>query len=388
MPLEAKQIEIVKSTIPLLEAGGETLVTHFYKSLLAEYPEVIPFFNSTHQQNGDQPRALARAVLCYAKHIDNLGAIGPLAGQIINKHVSLNVRAEHYPVVGTCLLKAMVEVLGADTATKEVLDAWGAAYFQLADILIAAEAGIYKANAEKNGGWLNEREFVLARKVKESDEITSFYWKPKDGKPVMAYTPGQYIGMLINVDGQVTRRNYSLSQMSNGEEYRTSIKREPNGMVSNHIHNMPIGESVHFFPPAGDFTLQEHFTRPVVLISGGVGITPLLSMAQKTLESSNSHVTFIQTARDSKVQAFKSFLEGLVEKYPGRMTYHEFYSNEDSAVPKYLEKDILAGMLPTDPDVYFVGPKPFMSNMKKFLIALGVPESQHYFEFFGPASDL
>jgi nitric oxide dioxygenase len=388
MPLDSKQIAIVKSTVPLLEKGGEVLINHFYKALLNDYPEVIPFFNKTHQADGSQPRALTRAVLGYAKNIDNLAAIGPLAGQIINKHVSLNVKAEHYPIVGTCLLKAMVEVLGKETATKEVLDAWGAAYFQLADILIAAEKGIYKANAEKTGGWQNERRFVLDRKVKESDEISSFYWKPKDGKPVMAYTPGQYIGLFTMIDGQLTRRNYSLSQMSNGQEYRISVKKEPNGVVSNHLHNMPVGGSVNFFPPAGDFTLQEQSTRPLVLIAGGVGITPLISMAQKTLQDSTRPITFIQNARDPKVQPFKPFLQELSRKYPGRMQVHEFHSHADETNPKFLTKDQLSTLLPSNPDVYFVGPIPFMSAMKRHLTDLNVPVAQQNFEFFGPAGDL
>jgi nitric oxide dioxygenase len=392
-PLDAKSIKIVKSTVPILEAGGEKLIKHFYKVLFADFPQVAPFFNKTHQINGDQPRALARAVLGYAKHIDNLSAIGPLANQIVHKHVSLNVRPEHYPAVGQCILKALEEVLGKETATKEVLDAWGAAYNQLADILIAAEAGVYKSNAEKPGGWVNEREFVLDRKVKESEEISSFYWKPKDGKPIMTYTPGQYIGLMTMIDGQITRRNYSLSQMANGQEYRISVKREPGGLVSNHLHNMTAGELVQFFPPTGDFVLPEESSsssRPLTLIAGGVGITPLLAMAEKTLADHPSRsVTFIQTARDPKVQAFKPSLEALVKKHSGRLQLHEFHSHEDKTNPKFLSREDLQKMIPdSDSDVYFVGPKPFMSCLKKHLTELKVPANQQKYEFFGPASDL
>ena len=70
--LTDRQKEIVKSTVPLLETGGEALTTHFYKTMLGEYPEVRPLFNQAHQQSGAQPRALAHSVLMYAKHIDKL----------------------------------------------------------------------------------------------------------------------------------------------------------------------------------------------------------------------------------------------------------------------------------------------------------------------------
>ena len=105
--LTAEQRAIVQSTVPLLESGGEALTTHFYKILLAEHPEVRPFFNQAHQANGDQPRALANGVLMYARHIDRLEQLGGLVSTIINKHVSLQIEPAHYPVVGACLLRAI-----------------------------------------------------------------------------------------------------------------------------------------------------------------------------------------------------------------------------------------------------------------------------------------
>ena len=76
--LTAPDRAIVKSTVPLLESGGEALITHFYQTLLNEYPQVRPLFNQAHQANGDQPRALANGVLMYARHIDQLDELGDL----------------------------------------------------------------------------------------------------------------------------------------------------------------------------------------------------------------------------------------------------------------------------------------------------------------------
>jgi nitric oxide dioxygenase len=387
MPLSPKAINIVKSTVPLLETGGEILIKHFYQILLTDYPDVVPFFNKSHQTTGDQPRALARAVLAYAKNIDNLGALGPVAGPIIHKHVSLNVKPEHYPIVGQVLLRSLVEVLGKETATPEVIEAWGSAYQQLADILIAAEEGVYKANEEKPGGWRNEREFVLARKEKESSEITSFYWKSKDGKPIVAYTPGQFIALQTRINGELVRRNYSLSALPNSSEYRISVKLHPHGVVSTYLHNLAVGSNMQFFPPAGDFVLKES-TRPLVLIAGGVGITPLISMAEKTLAEGKRDVTLIHSSRNQEVHGFKGYFESLASRYPGRLTIINHYSNPDSATTKLFTREDLARALPPSPDVYFVGPEPFMKNIKQYLTELGVPASQYAYEFFGPGKDL
>ena len=124
--------DLVKATIPLLESGGEALTRHFYDIMLGEYPEVRALFNQAHQASGEQPRALANGILQYARHIDRLEALGPLVGQIVHKHVSLQVLPEQYPIVGSCLLRAIREVLGPEIATDGVIEAWAAAYQQLA----------------------------------------------------------------------------------------------------------------------------------------------------------------------------------------------------------------------------------------------------------------
>ena len=151
--LTADRTAIIKATVPILETSGEALTTHFYKIMLGEYPQVRPLFNQAHQASGAQPRVLANGVLTYAKNIDRLQELGPLAAQIVNKHVALQVLPEHYPIVGACLLRAIREVLGPDIASDAVIDAWAAAYQQLADLLIGAEAAVYDKLTDAPGGW-------------------------------------------------------------------------------------------------------------------------------------------------------------------------------------------------------------------------------------------
>ncbi|WP_109480709.1 NO-inducible flavohemoprotein [Paraburkholderia sp. C35] len=391
--LSAEHRAIVKATVPLLESGGEALTTHFYKTMLAEYPSVRPLFNQAHQQSGDQPRALANAVLMYARHIDQLEQLGGLVSQIVNKHVALNILPEHYPIVGACLLRAIREVLGAEIATDAVIAAWGAAYQQLADLLIGLEENVYVEKETATGGWRGTRPFVVARKVKESDEITSFYLRPADGGDLLEFHPGQYIGLKLTVDGEEIRRNYSLSAASNGREYRISVKREPNGKASNYLHDsVHEGATLQLLTPSGDFTL-EHSDKPLVLISGGVGITPTLAMLHAALQTSRP-IHFIHAARHGGVHAFREFIDDLAAHNPQLKRFYVYEKPRQQDVAHHAEGYIDAARLiewlpaTRDLDVYFLGPKSFMKAVKHHLKAIGVPEKQSRFEFFGPASSL
>ncbi|TKC86320.1 NO-inducible flavohemoprotein [Trinickia terrae] len=391
--LSAEHRAIVKATVPLLESGGEALTTHFYKLMFSEYPEVRALFNQAHQASGEQPRALANGVLMYARHIDQLEQLGGLVSQIVNKHVSLNILPEHYPIVGKCLLQAIHEVLGAEIATDAVIEAWAAAYGQLADLLIGLEEQAYSEKEHAPGGWRGTRLFRVARKVKESDEITSFHLRPDDGGELLAFKPGQYIGVRFAIDGEEMRRNYSLSAAANGSEYRISVKREPSGKVSNYLHALVNeGDALELFAPSGDFTLEAS-DKPLVLISGGVGITPTLAMLQAALEADRP-VHFIHAARHGGVHAFREAIDKLAERHP---KLKRFYCYEESRTGDrqadatgYLDEALLERWLPQtrDVDVYFLGPVAFMKAIKRHLKAIGVPESQSRYEFFGPAGAL
>ncbi|QID19744.1 NO-inducible flavohemoprotein [Nitrogeniibacter mangrovi] len=393
--LTERQRDIIKATVPLLETGGETLTTHFYTVMLNEYPQVRPMFNQAHQASGTQQRALANGVLMYARNIDRLEALGPLAAQIVNKHVALQVQPEHYPIVGTCLIRAIDEVLGPELATDEVIDAWGAAYQQLADILIGAEDAVYDSLASAPGGWRGSREFRVVRKVPESAEITSFYLEPVDGGPVLTYEPGQYIGLRLVIDGDEIRRNYSLSSAPNGRGYRISVKREPAGVASGHLHDhIHEGSTLELFPPAGEFTLGDG-DGPLVFISGGVGITPTLAMAEAALNDGDRSIVFIHYARDAQAHAFGDVIDAWAARYSRfrRFVVYEHDQEGASRQPDAVGRptfEQLKQWLPADGDfdAYFLGPKPFMAAIKRYLNELGLPAERGRYEFFGPAEAL
>lgn len=386
------QRDLIKATVPLLESGGEALTTHFYRMMLSEHPEVRPLFNQAHQASGDQPRALANGVLMYARHIDRLEALGPLVRQVVNKHVALQILPEHYPIVGGCLLRAIREVLGAEIATDAVIEAWTVAYQQLADIFIGAEEQLYTENAAAPGGWRGARSFRVARKVVESAEITSFHLVPVDGGALLDHQPGQYIGMRLLLDGEEVRRNYSLSALANGHEYRISVKREVGGRVSNHLHdNVQVGDELELFPPSGEFTLSAS-DKPLALISAGVGITPALAMLDAARHSGRP-IHFIHCARNAEVHAFRDWVDAHAAEHPQirhYVCYSEPREGDRADATGFLSRDLLEQWLPAerDLDAYFLGPKPFMAQVRRHLQALGVPAEQSRYEFFGPASAL
>jgi len=129
-----------------LEKHGLAITTAMYARLFTD-PEIAAMFDRAAQQSGEQPRRLANAILAYAKNIDKLGNLGPAVQKMVQRHVETGVKAEHYPFVAAALLPAIRDVLGAEVATDAVLNAWGEAYWMLADILIAAETDQYEALA-------------------------------------------------------------------------------------------------------------------------------------------------------------------------------------------------------------------------------------------------
>ena len=136
--LTPDQIAIVKATAPLVAQHAERITSVFYPMMFERYPEVRKVFNQAHQQGGSQPRALANAVIVYAANIDNPGALGGVVERIVQKHVSLNISPPQYQIVGECLMEAIRRVLG-EAVTPDIAAAWGAAYWNLANLLIAAE---------------------------------------------------------------------------------------------------------------------------------------------------------------------------------------------------------------------------------------------------------
>ena len=188
--LTPAQVAIVKSTAPALKEHGVDITALFYSNMLKAHPELNDIFSEVSQTTRRQPRALAASVVAYATYIDDLGKLGPAVERIAHKHASVHVEPAHYDVVAKYLTNAIIQVVGADVLTGALYDAWIAAYWNLAYVFIDREHALYK-----EAGWVGWRDFVVEKKVQESDEVTSFYLRPKDGKALPPYRPGQYISV-------------------------------------------------------------------------------------------------------------------------------------------------------------------------------------------------
>lgn len=391
----AKTISLIKATVPVLQQHGEAITRHFYQLMFREHPQVKAFFNETHQASGTQAKALAGAVLAYAAHIDRVEELSAALPRIIQKHAALGVLPEHYPIVGACLLRAIQEVLG-DAATDEIIAAWGEAYQSLADLLIKAEEQVYAANAQRPGGWRGTRTFRIARRVPESELITSFYLEPVDGKPLLDFIPGQYLTLVLTVDGHEVRRNYSLSDAPGKPWYRISVKREEGGRISSWLHDeAQPGTELQVQAPCGDFTLEpaaNDSARPLVLVTGGVGITPAMSMLEAAAPTGRP-IRFIHAARHGGVHAFRARVDALASQHGNvevLYVYDQPRPHDEPHATGLLTQDLLARQLPADRDVdvYFLGPKPFMQAVYRSGLALGVAPERLRYEFFGPLEAL
>ena len=395
-----EQKQLVKSTAPILREHGVLLTTHFYNRMFEYNPELKHVFNMGNQQNKKQQTALAMAVLAYAEHIENPGVLMPVVNNIGHKHTSLDIRPEHYAIVGKHLIASIGEVLGS-AASSELLEAWALAYQQLADIMSGHEQKIYSQQTAKTGGWAGWRPFLVKQKIKESEEITSFYLYPSDGGAVANFHPGQYLSLRIFLPelNLLQPRQYSISCAPNGIYYRISVKREsgcqhPDGMISNRLHNhIQEGDLIDISAPAGTFVLDEQSDSPKVLISGGVGQTPLLSMLEELIgkgDEMKTPITWVHGCRNEGVHAFKDRLVEL-EQNCAFLKKHIFYDSPAETTADqhrgWVELAMIADdILQENADYYICGPAPFISKHHNFLLAKGVPKEKIRFEEFGPAS--
>lgn len=403
--LSTHSIQVIKSTVPVLEIHGVTITKRFYELLFSNHPELLNIFNHANQKQGKQQTALANAVYAAALHIDNLAAIIPVVKQIGHKHRSLGVKPEHYPVVGKYLLMAIKEVLG-DAATEEIMSAWAEAYGIIADAFISIEKEMYEETRSQAGGWDGFRAFRIDRVVKESEVISSFYLVPEDNGAIASFLPGQYVSVKIKKEGaEYTQiRQYSLSDVSGKPYYRISVKREDayqersEGAVSTYLHQCAQeGTTLMLSAPAGDFVLDTADERPVVLLSGGVGLTPMISMLNTLTEHYPSRpVTFIHAAQHGGLHAMRDQVNALAEQHP-QLSVHYCYAQptEEDRQQRHFHKEgyiDLAWLQSVIPDAnasyYFCGPTPFMAVINESLQQWGIPQADIHFEFFGPAASL
>jgi nitric oxide dioxygenase len=383
----------IDASVPVLREHGLTITRTFYRNMFEAHPELKNLFNMGNQASGVQQQSLASAVFAYAANIDNASVLAPVVSRIVHKHVSVGITAEHYPIVGRHLLGAIQEVLG-EAATPPLLDAWSEAYTELAAALIAAEKAMY-AQAGIAPGQLRDMRVIEVRC--ESEDIKSFVVEPVDGQAAPAFKPGQYVTVSVTFDNGATQlRQYSLSDAPNPRTLRISVKRErrgdvkPAGLVSNWLHdNAGRGTIVRVTHPFGDFTPDTESTSPIVLLSAGVGITPMISVINRIAQASpNRRVIFAHATRDSTYHAHRADVAAAMKTMPDLqvVTFYEDGNDCDgvATIAGRMTLAKLPGWAYDQGSVYLCGPVEFMQEQWRALIKAGVPESRLHREVFGP----
>ena len=394
MSLTNETKEIIKATVSIIEKNEAELTKRIYPLLFTRDPAMKIFFNRDHLRKGTQPRAFIGSIIEYAKNIDNLDAIKPLINDIAEKHAALNIKPVQYTIVNICLLEVFGKALGT-RGTHVVKKAWKEAIEDLANIIIKAETRKYEETLAKEGGWKGFKKFTITNKENESAIITSFYLEPTDGKTIVIGKAGQYINMMLDVPERGTVfRNYSLSSNPNSNYYRISVKREENGLVSNYLHDiLSQGDKIKLSPPYGSLYLKET-DKPVVLISGGVGITPMISILQDAVKQQlTRQICFIHGARNKNTHAFKDDVVTLTADHDN-VNHHFFYSRnsvksadtEPGRITMNSVKDIASHQ--KDAEFYLCGPAQMMKDLYRELINWGVNQNNIVYEYFGPKRDI
>ncbi len=246
--------------------------------------------------------------------------------------------------------------------------------------------------------WAGWRPLTVVGHTFESDFVTSFFLRPSDGSPI-AHRPGQHLTLLLDIPGRPRlKRSYSISSAPGGHAYRISVKRETFGLASNWIHkSLQTGAEIPALAPQGSFVLPKAPPRPIVLLSGGVGLTPLVSMlGALTGRNATLPVHFIHSTANRATHVFADHIREIAAASPN-LHSTVFYSRpgaddvegRDYDIAGRIDMGWLSENTPlADADFYMCGPRPFMRRFALGLINAGVPRQQIHAEFFGPVEDL
>ncbi len=392
--LSAQSESVVRATAPVVAEHAVEITSRFYPAMFEAHPELLDLFNRGNQANGDQRRALASAVVSYATHLVDEQArdFQPVLERIAHKHVSLGIRREQYTIVGRHLLGAVADVLG-DAVTPEVANAWDEVYWLFATELIAEEARLYKAaGVDPHEPW---RTYEVVERVDEAVDTISLVLAPVGGGVVPPHLPGQYVTVVVTLpDGSRQPRQYTLSSGSRPGSLQITVRRvrgragTPDGMVSTFLHeHVGVGETLEVSTPSGDLVLERRET-PLLLVSAGVGITPVAAILDDLSARGGSRS--VTVAHADRSAATHPLFDAVTTSLSSMQhaSVHTWYEDVDSAGRRRGARaglmDLDEVSLPTDADVFLCGPLPFMRRARADMVRRGVSPDRIHYEVFGP----
>ena len=371
--LSEEHAEIIKATLPPVGENIETITKTFYNKMFTAHPELIAnTFNRGNQKQGAQQKALAASVATFATQLVDPNAPDPvrMLDRIAHKHVSLGIRKDQYQIVHDNLMAAIAEVLG-DAVTPEVAEAWDAVYWLMADVLIKHEAKLYESDGVTDGDVFRRAE------VTAKEQLTDSVYAYTLSGDFTAPRPGQYTSVGVTLDdGARQLRQYSIIE---GDEHSYRIAVETDGEVSTFLRDhVAIGDTVDATLAAGDLVLQDS-DNPVVLISSGIGSTPMVGiLGHLSRTHSDRKVTYLHADNSEDSWSQQAETRALAEALADANVTATFRSQDQRI--NVAEAD-LAGA-----DVYLCGGANFLQGIRDDIAALPADKAPAnvYFELFSP----
>ncbi|MEO4429270.1 globin domain-containing protein [Staphylococcus aureus] len=374
--LTEQEKDIIKQTVPLLKEKGTEITSIFYPKMFKAHPELLNMFNQTNQKRGMQSSALAQAVMAAAVNIDNLSVIKPVIMPVAYKHCALQVYAEHYPIVGENLLKAIQDVTGLEEHDP-VIQAWAKAYGVIADVFIQIEKEIYDQMM-----WIGFKPFKITNIKQESEDIKSFTVETEE-YDFSEFTPGQYITVDVSSDKLPYRAKRHYSIVSGEKNHLTfGVKRdvttEHEGEVSTILHDeIKEGDMINLAAPVGGFVL-ENTTEPQLFLGSGIGVTPLVAMYEAA-SAKGLDTQMVQVAKNEQHLPFKDNFNSIASHYDNAKLYTHLKDKQG-----YIGTEELQAFLANKPEIYICGGTKFLQSMIEALKSLNYDMDRVHYETFIP----
>ncbi|HDC9480777.1 TPA: nitric oxide dioxygenase [Staphylococcus aureus] len=374
--LTEQEKDIIKQTVPLLKEKGTEITSIFYPKMFKAHPELLNMFNQTNQKRGMQSSALAQAVMAAAVNIDNLSVIKPVIMPVAYKHCALQVYAEHYPIVGENLLKAIQDVTGLEE-NDPVIQAWTKAYGVIADVFIQIEKEIYDQMM-----WIGFKPFKITNIKQESEDIKSFTVETEE-YDFSEFTPGQYITVDVSSDKLPYRAKRHYSIVSGEKNHLTfGVKRdvttEHEGEVSTILHDeIKEGDMINLAAPVGGFVL-ENTTEPQLFLGSGIGVTPLVAMYEAA-SAKGLDTQMVQVAENEQHLPFKDNFNSIASHHDNAKLYTHLKDKQG-----YIGAEELQAFLANKPEIYICGGTKFLQSMIEALKSLNYDMDRVHYETFIP----
>ncbi|MEK9204436.1 globin domain-containing protein [Staphylococcus aureus] len=374
--LTEQEKDIIKQTVPLLKEKGTEITSIFYPKMFKAHPELLNMFNQTNQKRGMQSSALAQAVMAAAVNIDNLSVIKPVIMPVAYKHCALQVYAEHYPIVGENLLKAIQDVTGLEE-NDPVIQAWAKAYGVIADVFIQIEKEIYDQMM-----WIGFKPFKITNIKQESEDIKSFTVETEE-YDFSEFTPGQYITVDVSSDKLPYRAKRHYSIVSGEKNHLTfGVKRdvttEHEGEVSTILHDeIKEGDMINLAAPVGGFVL-ENTTEPQLFLGSGIGVTPLVAMYEAA-SAKGLDTQMVQVAENEQHLPFKDNFNTIASHHDNAKLYTHLKDKQG-----YIGAEELQVFLANKPEIYICGGTKFLQSMIEALKSLNYDMDRVHYETFIP----